>query len=481
MTDAIESNTDSEVESNDEWPDNDVDPTTAEGAKIISKSEIALAAHIKKQAEARHQKFRGPTIAYEIPETLYKKAVQQQDQLTEDERVLLSSRGDVVGKALAYPESLTSEERYKVLQWPSPDIVRASIQRATSGRLSTPAELFTKARNAIKRQDLKSLNDRELALIALSFREEDNTPTFSYEYSAWRNVPGNNEATKLIAPKEGVDADTLSKVGMYWLTDPDVSARKATRINQAAAKDQVQRNIVSNTSGIPRQPLQGQDSSSNGEPELLAIADRIEELQQQQDSGVLAKEEFIQQHRNQIAALRTFARKKQYRAHPYSGPVWRVVQPSIPGPVAASPPAAQPPTSLPLTPNALQFHRARRAPFQPRVIVSGPGIVPPDHPIPGVSYLISNLEGSNTHPGNEGVLPPWELTVGTEKAWAPHPIGGILRPMTLFVQDLNAQGRKGFGRDLDALWKALTEEERAAYEAKSEVLRQESWVQHYSK
>ena len=113
MADMVESDVDY---SDEEWPDNDVDPETAEGAAKIRRSEAALAASFQREAEMRRQKFRGPAVAYDIPASLYKKAQTQKDQLTDDERALLLSRGDVVGRALAQPASLTPAERYEVLR-----------------------------------------------------------------------------------------------------------------------------------------------------------------------------------------------------------------------------------------------------------------------------------------------------------------------------------------------------------------------------
>ena len=43
-----------------------------------------------------------------IPEDLYDKAEDHQEELTEEERQLFLSRGDVIGKALGSPHSLTA-------------------------------------------------------------------------------------------------------------------------------------------------------------------------------------------------------------------------------------------------------------------------------------------------------------------------------------------------------------------------------------
>lgn len=106
--------------------------------------------------------IRGPRYCLHNPQGGYKKAEKQQDQLTDNERALLLSRSDVVGKALAHPELLTLEECHKVLQWPSPDAISASIRRATDGVSSKLFDHFAKARNVLARQQLGSLHNKEL-------------------------------------------------------------------------------------------------------------------------------------------------------------------------------------------------------------------------------------------------------------------------------------------------------------------------------
>lgn len=46
---------------------------------------------------------------HEIPEELNENARTNNDSLADDERALLLSRGDLIGKALANPDSLTLE------------------------------------------------------------------------------------------------------------------------------------------------------------------------------------------------------------------------------------------------------------------------------------------------------------------------------------------------------------------------------------
>jgi hypothetical protein len=99
--------------------------------------------------DTRNQRLAVEAAFGNIPPRLFNKAQDHQDQLTEAERQRLLSCGHVVGKALAYPDSLTTDEIHEACGWPTPDVVRANIQRATSGRLRTPAELCTKAKDAL--------------------------------------------------------------------------------------------------------------------------------------------------------------------------------------------------------------------------------------------------------------------------------------------------------------------------------------------
>ncbi|KAB5543039.1 hypothetical protein GE09DRAFT_1225184 [Coniochaeta sp. 2T2.1] len=90
---------------------------------------------------------------------------------------VLSSRGDVFGKALANPDSLTIQEMHQVMYWPPPDEMRALIQGATGGALGTPGELIAKAREAIERGRLQEdLNDEEDRARAYLVSGHDSSP-----------------------------------------------------------------------------------------------------------------------------------------------------------------------------------------------------------------------------------------------------------------------------------------------------------------
>ncbi|KAF6810350.1 glucan -beta-glucosidase [Colletotrichum plurivorum] len=84
-----------------------------------SGNEDALADIIEAEANECFASLQAPEIAHQIPQELYEKAMKENDQLTDDERRILLSRGDVTGKALAHPASLTPEERNFRAEWES--------------------------------------------------------------------------------------------------------------------------------------------------------------------------------------------------------------------------------------------------------------------------------------------------------------------------------------------------------------------------
>ena len=149
--------------------------------------------HPEPQIERRRRLPGIPEIAYTIPQEIYLKAQNQQNELTDAERQLLLSRGDLIGRALAQPSSLTEVECYKVLNRPPPDVTRTRIDLVSNGELSTVAELVVKAT-----PDASGLNDAELDLMANNFHVEDMEMRFMRgEYFEKPGVPGAVEAVRL--------------------------------------------------------------------------------------------------------------------------------------------------------------------------------------------------------------------------------------------------------------------------------------------
>lgn len=89
-----------------------------------------------------------PSMAWSIPKpfiskALYQKAYTSNDQLTKLERLLIFTRCDVPGKALARPTTITEAERNQILGRPPPDLLAKTIRAMTKNAMSTIPELVT--------------------------------------------------------------------------------------------------------------------------------------------------------------------------------------------------------------------------------------------------------------------------------------------------------------------------------------------------
>lgn len=99
---------------------------------IISSTDgQAAALHIKvvKMTEISLEDVIGSSP--KIAQSLRRKAVDHNDQLTKVERMLLLSRLDLAGKTLADPKSLTDTEVDQILGRPPPAVLRANIKLLT--------------------------------------------------------------------------------------------------------------------------------------------------------------------------------------------------------------------------------------------------------------------------------------------------------------------------------------------------------------
>lgn len=200
----------------EDWPDPDVDSDTESGADATRRSEAAMLATINRSIRQRRCPRHAAGDA--IPQSLYVKAELRQDDLTEDERALLLSRGDVVGKALARPGELTAEEAHDVLNWPAPDVVREAIRRATGGAVSSPTELYARGKSALERGEPieATLSAEEIGLLARGFRDADagGIPARPAMMAALGG-PGAGEAMALVASRMGLEVAVFRAAAVY--------------------------------------------------------------------------------------------------------------------------------------------------------------------------------------------------------------------------------------------------------------------------
>ena len=206
--------------------DADADSDTSSGRRAAQRVEDSIVRAMEWEIAKRDKQFRGPEKAYEIPAELYQKAEKHNAHLTDAQRALLLSRGDVVGKALAHPDELTLEERYQVLQWSPPEVLHAAIRDATRGKQSTPEELYALARGA---GELAQLSAEVKRIVKGMFWVDWETATH-WPRVYWRETPGNMQAVSLLYKRAGMDPAFLA-FAMYSLNNaseapaPDPASR----------------------------------------------------------------------------------------------------------------------------------------------------------------------------------------------------------------------------------------------------------------
>jgi hypothetical protein len=123
-----------------------------------------------------------------------------------------------VGKALAFPKSLTQAEKYEVLCWSDPDKLHATIHNLSG--LNTPSELLRKARTS-----RESLTLEELDLITGSFQADGYNPGRGRR-SEWVEVPGNIQALALISAQEGIEDAIFRDIHEYSMFDIGVQEKR---------------------------------------------------------------------------------------------------------------------------------------------------------------------------------------------------------------------------------------------------------------
>jgi len=294
----------------EDWPEIDVDSDTEEGAEAMRRADATLHATMERSIRQRN-----PQSAHDaIPQALYVKAQNHQDQLTQEERRLLLSRGDVVGKALAHPDSLIADEMHQVLLWPPPDVVRANIQRATGGRLSTPSELYAKAKDAMDRGQFETmLNDDEIALLARSFHAMDDTTFSAGARMAALGAPGTGQAMALLSSRLGLELTVFQAAALHQMRQMRQMAPAFPGLGPGFAT-------------VPSLPMPGlgftataapQDQFGQGQQPLDTVIGAMASLQQQRDLGNVTDEEVAARNRDYLVALRTASSQSRL---PYPAP-----------------------------------------------------------------------------------------------------------------------------------------------------------------
>lgn len=443
----------------EEWPDPDADPTTEEGAEIIRRHDAMFAARNRAQREID----RGPSVAYEIPPALYDKAEAQQDQLTEAERELLLSRGDVYGKALARPESLTEAERYTVMGWPAPEVARGNVRQVTGGELSEPRELFAKARASIQsQQNLSSLSPDEVMLIVGGYRTKDDIslPRFT-------QVPGNRQAANLAREQEGIDIETLT----------EVSKRAAALLTSQSLRGVGPTRAPANTlpgSAASFQPFSSASSSAHLHFNAAPVSSSAPLPLAHETGFAPSFYSSFQPPTAPAPGIGPFAASGQGFA------LSQPSQPNLPFAHGINPQFnQQPQSSFFYQQPAFGSELPQVQPLPPGIVSLGPPFTGPFSSGPGFSQ--------EDPAGIRGRMPPLRNINRnmSSTSWPPGlPSKDIMRPLKLFDNDLKVQLHvdslvevfDDYALEINTRWQNLAPEERAAYEARSEALRQQAWA-----
>lgn len=433
----------------EDWPEVDVDSDTEEGAEAMRRAEASMHATIERSIRQRNaQPFRHTNI----PQALYGKAQDQQDHLTAEERQLLLSRGDVVGKALAYPDSLTADEMHQALLWPPPAVVHANIRHATGGSLSTPSELFAKGKDAVDRGQFGTmLNEDEIALLARYFHATDDAGFSDVAMSEALAQPGTAQAVQLLSSRLGLEFAVFHAA-----------------LRHRAAQMDPRRRVPPAFPGLgPAQslPLSGLTDQVGQRQQPVDIIRAMTSLAEQHDIGNVTDEEVAIRNRDYINALQAFSQPL---------PLVPPRPPLSHADLSGSGP--WPPISQPRGPMNIFANDAH---------LSGHGVEPGWSALPDdqkeayrarsetlrreawAEHETALAEGTSPFPPSSRSQPRPANSAGLvngEESLARVPAGSttIITGLKLFHDELGV----GFHEALER-WDALTEEQRQAYKARA--------------
>ena len=393
---------------------------------------------------------KGPAIMHEIPRELNEKAKNNNADLTDEERALLLSRADLIGKALANPDSLTLEEVHEILQYPPPDVVRANIQRATNNALSTPEELYAKIKHAMDNGQFNDIGEKELRLLGGRFCDPDyphgGRKIRTLESIEYIERPGYDQAYDLLRSRHfKFDREVMTAAFSRYLS----MKRGLPRISGLGQKE---------SDLIPA------DLDPNGthvrydQEDLDIIVDDMTYLDQQRDRGRINSEEFFARYRRLLTSLQTLAQRRHDGPHT---PGFDTVPKTWPGPGV---PWTTPNEFIVLPEMSLDL--TRRA----------------------ISHLYDGIWAWKPSPHSHRQKQPdsqWEeeLEQAKEKfpaawkggEWPPFSSTQQKSPVSMLADDMwEKLGIDEVGQGLQC-WEALRPEIQDQYVERSEALRQEAW------
>lgn len=401
----------------EDWPELDIDSDTEEYREKQELFEAALSASIHRSIAKQEQQTRFP----HIPPSLYLKAKENQDQLTMEERSLLVSRGDLIGKALGDLASITDEEMHKLFSWPPPDVVRANIQRVTGGSFTTPTELYAKMKEAIDHGELvNTFSDETIRLVARRFHALDDATFNIADGMQFAHVQGWGEAMSVLRSRqEGLDMSVFMACSIYSL-DSRTTDREEEPAWVTAMKESLR--VV---------------------PEAVNdVCGKMMGLHWERDTGVLSDQDLVSRSWEHLASLK----------------------------VAAGP---QPISYLPLSTLIGSLSSIEQEQGQGKVAI--------EEVVQRIKVCLTDFETAMSpklEDDSESILPSFKpLVSGDDRIGTGHwPRGSQpVSPYGLYLRETPTLS----GRAAEEAWAALNEAERVAYRAQKESLRLAAWeTQH---
>jgi hypothetical protein len=190
------------------------------------KSENALSAEISRRTKERLARV-------EPLPSIYVKALENNEGLTDDERASLRCQEDPPRKELADPDGVDIMTRYQLSQWSDPDALRYAIRIATGGAADSPERLYALAR---EEGGLARLSPAAKRILARNFWLDDDTYR-TRKHMKWATWPGSSQATSLLLKRAGIDLAVLDAIVPYVLSSPISAASEGLVVQRSLIED----------------------------------------------------------------------------------------------------------------------------------------------------------------------------------------------------------------------------------------------------
>lgn len=247
-----------------------------------------------------------------ISRALFTKAANQNHRLTRLERLLILSRCDLPGKALARPEAITEAERNLILRRPPPDMLAANIREVTGGAMSTIAEL--------EADHAESLHFLALSAVVANYWTKE-TRLFNVHTNEFHGEANRAAMNMLSRPSERA----LQREALKRMSDPALQPKllaAAGPVDPVSGRLIVKKDTMSSqeretiqrgryTELLHAKRILRKEIEDQVEAELKALSEgEVKELQELRDRMVLERDQEIKEDAYE-AERRASERKKE--------------------------------------------------------------------------------------------------------------------------------------------------------------------------